>query len=139
MAGRCCDVPIMHLPLVWPHVEAFVARALATDPCRRCEPEDVLNFLSQGRVRLWISYDRAARKFDGVAVTEIIQNPRCRECRAWLVAGTNMRAWWREMYHMVEAYARAEGCKYMTGAGRRGWTRFLPGWREAGPMLVKAL
>ena len=136
---RCCDVPIDHIPYVWPKIEPFLAKSLKFDDCARYQAVDVFELLLQGGSRrLWIAFDTERQEFDGAAVTEIIQSPRCRECRAWLVGGKNLRLWQDEMRAMIEAYAQAEGCQFVTGSGRRGWTR-MPGYESAGILFQKAL
>lgn len=135
---RVCDVPIHHLPVIWPLVEHFVAAALDRDECERFLPIDVYKFLAEGRGRLWVSWDRKVREFDAAGVTEIIQYPRCRECRVWLLAGKNMRAWVRELCEMVEAYASFEGCNHLATSGRRGWVK-ASGFKQVGFDLIKRL
>jgi hypothetical protein len=135
---RVCDVPYAHLPAIWPRVEHFIAAALDTDECHRYLPTDVYQLLLARRGRLWVSWDRRAQEFDGAAVTEIIQTPRCRECRVWLLGGKNWDRWRIEMRDMIEAYARADGCQYVTGSGSRGWVRAI-GYQESGVNLVHPL
>lgn len=135
---RVCDVPVAHLPAIWPSVEHFVAQALALDECKRFLPVDVYQLLLAGKGRLWVSWDRRAKEFEAAGVTEIIQYPRCRECRVWLLSGKNMRAWEREMREMVEAHARAEGCSHLSTSGRIGWTK-IAGFKKVGFDLIKVL
>ena len=71
-------------------------------------------------------------------VTQIIDYPRLRECRVWLIGGRNMKAWLREFESKVEAYAKSEGCRLMSGGGRRGWCR-AAGYSEDGINLTKEL
>ena len=135
---RVCDVPIAHLPAVWPRIEHFVAKALELDECRRFLPIDVYQLLMAGTGRLWLSCDRGAQEFDAAGVTEIIQYPRCRECLVWFLAGKHMHEWEREMREMVEAYARFEGCGHLATFGRPGWER-VSGFKRVGFELIKRL
>jgi hypothetical protein len=135
---RVCDVPIHHLPVIWPLVEHFIAAALDLDECERFLPIDIYKLLIEGRGRLWVSWDRQTREFEAAAVTEIIQYPRCRECRVWLVGGRNMRAWSQEFQEMVEGYARGAGCDHMASSGRRGAVR-VAGYKQVGFDLIKRL
>jgi hypothetical protein len=61
-----------------------------------------------------------------------------RECKAWLVGGRRLKLWQAEMVALIEAYARAEGCAYTSGCGRRGWSRAL-GYDNGGYIVQKAL
>ncbi len=126
--------------VLWPQVKPLIARVLDLDRAGRYQPIDVLQYLLSGRTRLWVSWNPDEKEVEGIAVTEIVEFPRAKECRIWLVAGRNMRAWAYEGRDMVEAFARAQGCTVMTGAFRRGWLRIGgEGWREAGVALEKVL
>ena len=133
---RCCDVPLWHLLSVWPQIERFVARTLKRDPLRRFELGDVFGLVASGKSKLWTAFDRERDEFDGFVVTDIIVWPRAQECRAWLIGGQHLRLWQDEMRHMIEAYARAQGCTHVTGSGRKGWLR-MPGYEDVGPEIVK--
>ena len=143
---RVCDVPWRHLltegfhKLIWPQIEPMLAKSLAMDELRRYTTQDVLQQIMVGKARLWVSYDREAEKFEMAAVTEILQSPQCRECRVWLIGGTNMKAWLRELDHMIDGYARSEFCSHVTSSGRPGWARAVKnGWRPAGVDFIKTL
>src|ERR1700720_2248040 len=119
---RVCDVPLEQLPALrrsrwWPQIEHFIADALKTHECGRYLPADVYQLLMAGRGRLWVSWDHKAEEFEAAAVTEIIQSPRTRECRVWLLGGKDWDRWRTELRDMIEAYARAEGCQFVTGSG----------------------
>ncbi len=135
---RVCDVPLAHLRALWPKIEHFVADALATDECGRYWPADVFQLLLAARGRLWVSWDYEAEEFEAAAITEIIQSPRTRECRVWLLAGRDWDRWRIELRDMIEAYARSEGCQYVTGSGSRGWIRAI-GYKENGVNLMHPL
>lgn len=135
---RCCDVPVSHLPIIWPKIEGYVDKSLARDPLRRFWPINVLECLIEGRSRLWVAFDSERDEFDGFVITEIIPWPRAKECRAWLIGGQRLRLWQDEMRRMIEAYARAQGCTHNTGQGRKGWTR-MPGYEDGGSEIVKVL
>ena len=133
-------MPVEHLGFVWPLARPHIARGLDREGAKRFEPADVLGRLYEGTAKLWVSWNADQRAIEAAAVTEIVQFPRCRELRIWLVGGRNMRAWVYEMRDMIEAYARAHDCRYMSGAMRRGWVRVGgPGWHETGSMFEKEL
>jgi len=135
---RCCDVPIAHIPFIWPHIEGFVAKTLAYDECGRYWPADIFDLLLAGRSRLWTAYDSDRHAFDGFAVTDIIIWPRMTECRVWMIGGRHLRLWQDEMREMLEAFARDNGCSAITGSGRKGWTK-MPGYLIKGVIIEKAL
>ncbi len=126
--------------VLWPQVKPLIVRVLDLDRVGRYQPIDILNSLLAGTTRLWVSWNPDEKEVEAAVVTEIIQYPRAKEFRIWIVAGRNMRAWAYEGRDMVEAFARAQGCTVITGAFRRGWLRIGgEGWRETGVTLEKAL
>jgi hypothetical protein len=135
---ECCDVPVAHIPFIWPKIEGFVTRSLATDECARYWPVDIYKLLLTVESKLWVAYDRDPQEFVGFVITQVIVWPRMRECRAWLIGGKRLREWQTAMREMIEAYARAHNCSYNTGFGRPGWTR-MPGYKKSGIIIQKAL
>lgn len=142
---RVCDVPWHHLntpqfyEIIWPQIASFIDAALKRDPLERFSVQDVLQQILNGRLRLWVSYDQQKHEFEMAAVTEVIQWPQCRELKIWLGGGKNLKMWKDEFVNMIEGYARAEGCQYLTGGGRIGWTRVVPGWHQVGIEIAKKL
>lgn len=135
-----CCVPIEHLSFIWPHARGFIASALALDPVGRYRLEDVLSGLLCARFRLWISWDDDRKEIEAAGVTEIIQYPRARELRIWLVGGRNMRRWGRPFAELLEQFARDMGCGVISGHLRRGWIRVAgEGWKESGFSFEKVL
>ncbi len=138
--GRCCDVPIAHVEALWPQVKPFIVRVLDRDEVGRYRPVDVLRSILDGTTRLWVSWNPDEKAVEAAVVTEIIQFPRVKELRIWIVGGNNMRAWVYEMRDMIEAFARSEGCVVMVGGLRPGWLRIGgPGWVKTGISYEKVL
>lgn len=119
-------------------MKPFVARVLDRDPIRRYEPVDVLRSLLDGTTKLWISWNPDEKAVEAAIVTEIIQFPRIKEMRIWLVGGRNMKAWVYEARDLLEEYARDFDCAVISGAWRRGWLRIGGlGWHETGITFQK--
>lgn len=133
-----CAVPTWHIPLFWPHVEDFISRALKRDKYQRYLTEDVLRFLLEERVRLWVAWNEETKAIDAAAVTEIIDYPRIRELRIWLIGGRNMKTWWKQGLDAVEEWGRSMGCKVSSGHMRKGWAR-LGGYEITGVSMERAL
>jgi len=126
--------------MLWPRVRPFIAAALARDPVARYWPEDVLRCLMEAKGRLWISWDDDKHEVEAAGVTELIQHPRARELRIWLVGGRNLRRWGRPFAELLEQYARETGCNVISGGLRRGWVRVAgSGWKETGSSFEKVL
>lgn len=126
--------------MIWPHARPFIAAALTRDGGGRYEPADILAALLRGVVRLWISWNDTSKRVEAAVVTEIIDYPRLRELRLWLVGGGNLAAWGRPMRDLLEEFARNQGCHVVTGGLRKGWLRIGgPGWRQTGITFEKRL
>jgi len=124
--------------MLWPQVKPFVERVLALDRIGRYEPVDILCSLLAGTTQLWISWNPDEKVVEAATITEIINYPRAKELRIWLVSGRNMRAWVFEMRDLLEEFARAHGCAAMTGAMREGWLRIGgAGWKKTGVTIEK--
>lgn len=126
--------------MIWPQARPFIVAALVFDPVHRYEIQDVLGELLNAKLRLWISWDDEKKEVEAAGVTEIVQYPRARELRIWLVGGRNMRRWGRPFAELLEQFARDMGCAVMTGGLRRGWIRVAgPGWKQTGVFFEKVL
>lgn len=135
-----CSVPVEHLSFIWPLARPHIARALLRDKAQRFLPSDVLDLLLKGSVRLWVAWNEDKQAVDAAMITEIIEFPRLRELKIWLVGGTNLAAWGREARDLFELFGREHGCAVMSGALRRGWLRIGgPGYEETGIMFEKRL
>lgn len=135
-----CSVPIEHLSFIWPRARPFVVKALERDDSGRYEAEDILRLLISGDARLWVAWDDAVQ---AAIITQIIQYPRLRELRIWLVGGGNMKSWVNEATELLEGFGRASGCALIAGGMRRGWVRMgnaaTGGWKETGFTFHKRL
>jgi len=135
-----CDVRVEHVALIWPSARPHIVRALGEDTVEHYRPQDILALLLQAKARLWVAWDAERRAVIGAVVTEIIEFPNgLRELRAWLVGGRNMKQWFKPGMEMLEDFARAQGCSYVTGGFRKGWLRIDRGMKQTGITLSKAL
>lgn len=138
MASIICEVPIADLGLVWPHVREHIARALKHDPCGGWLPDDVLTCLERDQAKLWVSWDDETKTIEAAMTTELLDYPRARVCRVWLIGGRNMKVWAPLFRDATETWARAAGAKCMLAGGREGWSR-VGGYRRTGGMFHKPL
>jgi hypothetical protein len=124
---------------IWPQVRAFIDAALVRTGGRFLAG-DVLDLLLNGKVRLWVSWNDEEKQVDAAIVTEIIQYPRLRELRIWLVGGRNMKAWFADAEALIAEFARDKGCAMMASGGRHGWLRVIGAeWRQTGPTWERNL
>jgi hypothetical protein len=110
---------------------------LAWEKMGRFLPGDVLDRLLCGHAKLWVSWD--GEKVEAAIVTEIVQYPRMRELRVWLVGGRNMKAWVEEAQDILERFAKAYGCGVVCSGGRKGWLRASSGYKQTGISFEKEI
>lgn len=97
-----------------PYLEAALEHAGGTHTI-----DDVINEIVIGKLQFWPG-DKCA------IVTEIEQYPLMKSCHFFLAGGDLQEL--EQMTPRIEAWAKGQGCKRMTLAGRRGWERtFLAG------------
>ncbi|WIM14490.1 hypothetical protein [Enhydrobacter sp.] len=123
MDGTRPDVGMVPAPLVrlvwrdlWPLLEPAWRRSRDKD--------DLPAGLAARRLQLWAIYE------GGMPVAAVVTrlNRHCRpdgmlDCRVWLVGGRGLARWLPDLLERLVAWARAEGCACLSGAGRKGWAR----------------
>lgn len=96
-----------------PHIEAALNYSGGTH-----RYEHVREAILRGELQLWPGEKSAV-------VTEIEHYPLMKTCHLFLAGGDMPEL--RKMLESIEAWAKAQGCKKVTLAGRKGWLRsFLP-------------
>lgn len=108
----------------------LVQEALAYGGCTH-SVDDVLQMIEGGQAQFWPGKM-------SVVVTELIDYPRLRALRVWLVAGNADEI--VSLEPEVTEFARKNGCvRLEMGGGRPGWERALKGWRKLCPCAVKEI
>lgn len=122
---------------VWEKIDPFVVKALKKwIPAWR--PIDIMNYVKEGTMQLWIAYSEEEKKVYGVCMTQVDSYPLMKMLRIFLVGGTDLKKW-RDMWVMeAEKMARANDCKVMQASGRRGWLH-IPGAFESAVVINKIL
>ena len=92
--------------------------------------DNVREMVERGEAQFWPASCSAV-------VTEIIEYPRCKALRFWLVGGDLAEL--RRIQPVIEAWGRHIGCARAEGAGRRGWERALRDYRQLAVMYTKEL
>lgn len=138
-----CDVPAGHVLPLWPHVRPYIESVLIRDGSGRFEAGDVLSALLRDDAKLWVAWNETQSRADAAIVTEIIQYPRLRELRIWLIGGRPgaLRSWFADARDMLVEFARARECSFIRADSiRDGWTRLAgPDWRKVSATFEKRL
>lgn len=112
-------VPSQDLPKVWPQAVPQIERILERFDYGS-STDDILINLMTGTRQLW-----EVNGGEGYAITRINNLPQFSVLDVSLLAGHNMGDWLEPLIDQLHMYAKALGCKYMDGFGRKGWTRKL--------------
>lgn len=106
------------VPAEWGRAGPMIQRALDRFDYGESS-DDVLLSLMRGERELWMCGDDAA------VILQVCRLPQFQVLDIPLMAGDNMDAWLPDLVSQLTRYAKAIGCKYIDGFGRKGWTRKL--------------
>jgi len=113
----------------WDKAEPHILAALVN--CGNTHaPSDVRRMIKEGTAALFVGEDSAI-------VTQEIDTPTGRLLHFWLAGGELEEL--AEMSASIETAAKAKGISRVSIVGRRGWQKALPGYREAGVILMKEI
>jgi hypothetical protein len=75
----------------------------------------------------------------GIWITEILQSPRKRHLHVWIVAGELPGV--MDLQPSVLAYAKAQGCEFVTASARFGWKHVARqhGWKEQAMLITHSV
>lgn len=109
---------------LWPVVAPLLAPALSRSPDR----PDLPAALRAHTAQLWVVLDDVPpASLLAALVTRVSDHPDgARRCLLWLAGGRAVRRWAAAAVATIGAWARAEGCAELWGAGRPGWRRYAP-------------
>lgn len=113
-------VPAEKLEPIWPVVEPLLEKALEGN-CGEVTTFDVYQGIKSRDLQLWVIYDGSVQ---AAVITEIINYPRKKTCRALQVAGSNMDEW-MHLIQVIEDWAKEQGARSMELIGRKGWERYM--------------
>lgn len=74
--------------------------------------EDILKFISDFKMQLWRGQHQDETF---ILVTQVIQHPNGKELQIWSVGGKGYVKQVNRVYEKLEAFAQAEGCKWISG------------------------
>jgi len=100
---------------------------------------EIYTELLAGNIILWVII--IDDKLVASLTTRVIQYPKAKTMAIDWVSGTKMSKWLPKLIPILDSYARDNGCKYITGMGRDGWTKALEphGYKTWSPIYRKEL
>ena len=111
-------VPSLSVEEIWPRVEHLIKKGLEHGR-GELDETDVLKFLIERVMQLWVVMDMLDNKPVMAGCTEIVNYPRKKICRAVVLGGNHIEEW---MSHVkgIEEWARTKGCDHMDAFVRKG-------------------
>lgn len=103
----------------WPKIRPWIEQALSHGGFI-FTPEDILDGLLLGHMKLWLAFDESELK--GCCIAQIEQYKRLKVCSVLAVGGKNSRDW-LPYYESVRAWGKSKGCQIGQAVGRRGWEK----------------
>lgn len=122
---------------IWPHVRPFIENAFHNGRGDD-DAETVHRDLLSGFSLLWIAWDEAQATIAAAATTKLIDVARGKVCLVTACGGSGIQRWAHGLA-AIEAYARAEGCRYVRFEGRKGFKRVFRDYRQPWIVLEKRL
>ncbi len=106
------------IPEIWNDVQKYIKQAL--DRGSNYTLEEVYEGLCTAKLQLWTWRDT---EIHGALVTSI-QTTDVKFCLLLAVGGSKMEEWMPH-FHLVEDWAKSEGCEEMRVYGRLAWAKVL--------------
>jgi hypothetical protein len=116
-------IPPETVDRVWPLIEERIEEACAASRGKEAA-FDIRRSARHGEKQIWIAWDEAAKDALAVVVTEIAVYPRKTVCHIQICIGER-RERWQQHVSVIEAWAKAKGCRGMSLVARPGWSRVL--------------
>lgn len=114
---------------IWTKCREFLLPAIEYTNGTHTE-DDVIVMILSGRLKLWEGRRSAM-------LTEFSTFPRMKTLNVFIGGGDLDEL--REMEQQLIPFAKENGCTRITGCGRLGWTKTLPGYSPGGYFMYKDL
>lgn len=121
-------VPPWMLGQLWPRVGPFIAKCILAGETTDIESDvmDVADGIVHGRYQLWVVLQEDPREVLAAFCTSILEDADGKTVHVHSMGGTKLKSWGHLTGPTLDAFAKAEGARAVTYAGREGWTRVLP-------------
>lgn len=119
---------------VWKTVEPLIEKALGPGETTN----QILTKLYCKEAQLWSAFEEGVPT--AVVITEIVtRETGDKACNIWAASGTGLNNWFAHLA-MIEAWAKENGCKYVTvERGRKGWSRLMKDYKVTHVTLEKEI
>ncbi len=107
------------IPQVWEDVREHIKKAL--DRGSSYTLDEIYEGLNTSKMQLWTWRDTEVH---GALVTTIQTSKGVKFCLLLAIGGSNMQEWLPH-FHLVETWAKSQGCEEMRIYGRLGWSKVL--------------
>lgn len=114
-------VPQSSVDEVWHDVKPMLERGISHGD-GELDVDDLLKFLLSRTMQLWVVYNYNESKIMMAGVTEIVNYPKSKVCRAVVLGGDGVDQWVKHVAG-IEAWAKSMNCNKMEAFGRRGLAR----------------
>ena len=111
-------VPSSSVEEIWPRVEHLIKKGLEHGR-GELDATDVLKFLIERVMQLWVVMDMLEDKPVMAGCTEIVNYPRKKVCRAVVLGGDSIVEWMKHV-EGIEEWARTKDCDHMDAFVRKG-------------------
>lgn len=129
-------VPSHEVDGVWEAVRPWVAAACLRGIGAGYNETDIYQYLLDRDMQLWLARD--GQEIIAVGITEIVNYPRRRICNLTIGTGKR-REQWQHFRHIIEVWAKEQGCSHMSCLARNGWRRVFNDYKSTHTLLEKEL
>ena len=93
----------------------------------RSKVDDLLRFLLNGQMQLWVVFSQEENRIFGHVITEVKTYPQCKMLVVQYCAGeeNHMQYCEDEMYNLLDRFAKDAGCSGIELIGRPGWGKHV--------------
>jgi hypothetical protein len=119
-------VPIGHVSAAIPGLLPYLAESEVWSR-GRSKVDDILRFVLNGQMQLWVVFCKEEQKLYGHVITEVKQYPQCKMLVIQYCAGkTNYMQYAEDkMYDVLDSFAKNTGCVGIELIGRPGWGKHV--------------
>ena len=113
-------VPTNEVANIWGEILPLLDQATSLSGGRYSNIS-VLDDALSGRITVWIVVNK--EKISSVFTVRIVDYPSRRALQVELLAGSKFRQWSKQMFNLMNSYAKSHNCTHLETGGRDGWER----------------